>query len=504
MVFITPVLGLLSFFMVFYAYYYLLSANRYPPNLPRGPPQLPVVGNLHQLSLQKLYLRIAELCQKYSSNGLMGLRLGPSNYAVVISNGKTAHELLGKAIYSSRPPMLALEMVLPPPGDYHMVALPYGDKWRKEIKTAKDFLSESAMAKRAPINEAESTQLMHDLLVSPERFREHTTRFHGAVILTSSLIKRFFDVQDDWAIVTSPGFLPPYDIFPFLRYVPDILTPWRNWREKVQHVKQNQQALYHDLVAVVRERMAQGRSRDCFMQRLLEKQEKDGYTDTDLAYFGGVLMEGGSDTTRNAFETFLLAMVANPAVCEKAQAEVDGVYGDDRMPVAVHNENLPYLHACILETLRWRPIFPSGVPHATSKDDVYEGHFIPADSMVILDIWGIHHDPNEFKDPEVFDPKRFLLEPKTKFWTFGAGRRACPGQEMALRSLLLTAAKLLWCFDIRAESLHEMGTSIEAFQGDMLMGPKPFKASFQVRSERRRRIIEGEWAKADAYLKDFE
>lgn len=60
------------------------------------------------------------------------------------------------------------------------------------------------------------------------------------------------------------------------------------------------------------------------------------------------------------------------------------------------------------QTLRWRPSFPSGIPHATTEDDIYEGFFIPANTTVILDIWGIHHDADEFENPEVFDPARFL------------------------------------------------------------------------------------------------
>ncbi|KAI1747043.1 cytochrome P450 [Xylaria castorea] len=532
MAYITLVLGLLFCSTILYGLF-RLSSYRRPSNLPPGPPTLPFLGNLHQLPLQRLYLKITELCSKHSSHGLMGLQLGPNNNVVVISSWKTARDLLDRrgAIYSSRPPILAATMILPPPGDYHLALLQYGPKWRKERKTTMDFLNASELEKRSLINEAEATQLMYELLVTPERFQEHITRYHGAVLLASvfgtrakeladnTVIKRFFDVQEDWSDVMAPGFVPPYDIFPFLEYVPEFLTPWQGWKQKVYAVGQNQHAMYREMVARVRERMAQGRIRECFMQNLLDGQEKDGYSDIDIEYLGGVLMEAGSDTTRNTFKTFLLAMAAHPSLLKKAQEEVDGFFGSDKMPAEAHNAELPYLMACLLETLRWRPSFPSGIPHATTQDDTFEGFFIPANTTVILDIWGIHHDPNEFENPEVFDPTRFLRHlsgSKTssdkssisplgrQVWTFGAGRRVCPGQEMAMRSLLLTAAKVVWCFDVEAISLHEIDTSINAFHGDMLMGPKPFQARFRVRGEHRRRIIESEWEKADAYLKAFE
>ncbi|TGJ80841.1 hypothetical protein E0Z10_g7912 [Xylaria hypoxylon] len=532
MALITLVVGPLSFILILYSCIRLFSTRR-PQNFPPGPPTLAILGNLHQLPRQKGYLKLAELCWKYSSNGLMGLQLGPSTHAVVINSWKAARDLLDQrgAIYSSRPTVLGVTIVMPPPGDYHLAFLQYGPKWRRERKTAMEFLKKSESEKRIPIDEAEACQLMYELLVEPERFQEHVLRYHGAIIMASafgtrakeyvdnSLVKRFFDGQDDWAEILAPGFIPPYDILPFLKVVPEFLTPWRGWREKVESVGRNQHAVYRDLLAGVRERMAQGRGRDCFMKDMLRSQEKDGYSDIDLEYIGGVLMEGGSDTTANAFETFLLAMAAYPSILKTAQQEVDGFYGSDKMPSETNEEELPFLTACFLEILRWRPSLPSGIPHATTQDDTYEGLFIPANTAVLVNIWGINHDPEEFENPEVFDPTRFLRHPSGSkrsqgeysntplgrpVWTFGGGRRVCVGQHMAQKSLLLTMAKVVWCFDIEAVSAGAVDTSVDAFHGGLLMGPKPWQASFRVRGEDRKSIIEREWEKADAYLKGFE
>ncbi len=171
------------------------------------------------------------------------------------------------------------------------------------------------------------------------------------------------------------------------------------------------------------------------------------------------------------------------------------------------------------QILRWRPSLPSGIPHATTQDDIYEGFFIPANTAVLTNIWGINHDPEEFDNPEVFDPTRFLRHPRGSktsggessntlsgrpVWTFGGGRRVCVGQDMAMQSLLLAMAKVVWCFDTEAASPEGVDTGINAFHGGMLLGPNPFKARFRVRGEDRKCIIEREWEKADTYLKGFE
>ncbi|KAI0114398.1 cytochrome P450 [Nemania sp. FL0031] len=531
MAYVTIVLGLLPSIIILYHCVRVLSIRR-PPNFPPCPPTLPVLGNLHQLSPESGYKKLAELCWRYSSRGLMGLQLGPSTHAVVINNLKVANDLIDQrgAIYSSRP-LTHSTMTMPPPGDYHLALIEYGPKWRKERKTFMEFLKESELDSRTPIDEAESSQLMYELLVEPDRFREHILRYHGALLSApifgmrgkdfahGSLMRRFFDLMGDWSLITTPNFIPPFDIFPFLKFVPDFVTPWRGWKQKVRSVGKIQHALYREFVTGPREALARGGNRECFMLDLLRKQEKEGYSDVDIDYIAGVFMEGGAETTASAFSTFILIMAAFPAILKKAQEEVDKVYGNNKMPMRTSDTELPYLRACMLEVLRWRPSIPTGIPHATTHDDVYEGFFIPANTMVILNVWGINHDPEEFDHPEIFDPTRFLRHPtgskasldqstdshsRRLVWTFGAGRRVCPGQYMAQRNLLLTMAKVVWCFDIEAVSPAGLDTSLKAFDDGMAMRPKPFRARFRVRGENRKQIIEREWEKADAYLKQFE
>ena len=86
-----------------------------------------------------------------------------------------------------------------------------------------------------------------------------------------------------------------------------------------------------------------------------------------------------------------LALTAYPAVLARAQAEVDRVVGRSRWPTFADQPKLPYVGALVREVCRWRPVAPLSVPHASTRDDVYDGWFIPKGTTVISAIWCVTH-----------------------------------------------------------------------------------------------------------------
>jgi cytochrome P450 len=161
-------------------------------------------------------------------------------------------------------------------------------------------------------------------------------------------------------------------------------------------------------------------------------------------------MEAGSDTTSSTLLSFLLAMIKHPETLKKAQDDVDNICGASRSPTSDDIHDLPYLRACMDETLRWRPVAAGGIPHMLTQDDTYEGYFLPKGTMLLANTWAIHRDEDEYARPDEFIPERFL---NNKFGTknpigdtpedhrrgtygFGAGRRVCPGQRLAENSLV--------------------------------------------------------------------
>lgn len=91
--------------------------------------------------------------------------------------------------------------------------------------------------------------------------------------------------------------------------------------------------------------------------------------------------------TVSSVACFYLAMMLYPEVQRKAQEEIDRVIGKGRLPGPADREQLPYVEAVVKETLRWHPVAPMGLPHASTEDDVYQGYFIPKNSLLFANVW---------------------------------------------------------------------------------------------------------------------
>ncbi|PSR81343.1 hypothetical protein PHLCEN_2v6422, partial [Hermanssonia centrifuga] len=145
-------------------------------------------------------------------------------------------------------------------------------------------------------------------------------------------------------------------------------------------------------------------------------------------------------------------MALYPDVQSKAQAEIDGVIGKERVISLQDRPRLPYVCALIQELKRWHVVVPLGVARRTSQDDSYKGFHIPADTMVLPNIWGLSQS---WSDPATFDPERFLNNPDAgdpSDYIFGFGRRICPGKHLAENSIFVYVSNILANFTIAPPS----------------------------------------------------
>nr|XP_043620979.1 cytochrome P450 81Q32-like [Erigeron canadensis] len=147
----------------------------------------------------------------------------------------------------------------------------------------------------------------------------------------------------------------------------------------------------------------------------------------------------------------LALLLNNPSALKKAQEEIDTVVGTERFLEESDLSNLPYLGCVVKETMRLYPIVPTLQPHESSEDCVVQGYNIPKGTVLIVNQWGIHHDPNLWSDPESFKPERFegteSTTPKLKFMPFSSGLRMCAGYALAVPVVGLAIGLVIQSFD---------------------------------------------------------
>lgn len=157
----------------------------------------------------------------------------------------------------------------------------------------------------------------------------------------------------------------------------------------------------------------------------------------------------------------------HPDIQKRAQEEVDSVVlRECRLPTVNDRSSMPYVDAVLQEVLRWAPPAPMGLFHSTSTDDEYSGFFIPAKTTIIANIWAMMHDPEQYPDPFVFNPNRFLTnghaspQRDPRQLVFGFGRRSCPGQHVAEASMFIQMTTTLAALEI-SKAVNSEGQMIE-------------------------------------------
>ncbi|KAL1805879.1 hypothetical protein ACET3Z_028947 [Daucus carota] len=166
------------------------------------------------------------------------------------------------------------------------------------------------------------------------------------------------------------------------------------------------------------------------------------------------LFFGGTDTTANTIVWMMTSLIKNPKAMRRAQEEVRNVmHGKEIISEEdIQNAKLPYVEAVIKEALRMYPVIAI-IPRESLDKEVINGYEIKPNTIVYVNLLAIHRDPQLWENPDEFLPERFLdndIQYKGQdfeYIPFGAGRRICPGMNMAIVTLELVVSNLLYCFD---------------------------------------------------------
>ncbi|KAL0094797.1 hypothetical protein F4703DRAFT_1820723 [Phycomyces blakesleeanus] len=185
-------------------------------------------------------------------------------------------------------------------------------------------------------------------------------------------------------------------------------------------------------------------------------KEESGLDDTDILVMISDLMSAGGDTTSVSLHWLLAILSRYPDVQKKMGEEIDTfISKNNRTPLYSDRDELPYTVATLRENLRFRSPTTFGIPHYTSTDVEACGYFIPADTVLISSMHAMHMNPDVYDEPEKFKPERFLGDSRTwsasnngsieerDNYSFGWGRRVCPGIHFAEVEIFDTAVNIL-------------------------------------------------------------
>ncbi|XP_020189218.1 flavonoid 3',5'-hydroxylase 1-like [Aegilops tauschii subsp. strangulata] len=217
---------------------------------------------------------------------------------------------------------------------------------------------------------------------------------------------------------------------------------------------------------------------------------EDGVTDLNIKALLNNLFTAGTDTSSSTIEWALAEMLANPAILRRAQAEMDGVVGRDRLLQESDIPHLPYLRAICKETFRLHPSTPLSLPRLSTEPCTVQGYHIPEGTRLLVNIWAIGRDPAVWAEPARFDPGRFTTEEGSKveplgshfeLIPFGAGRRICAGARMGVTLVHHMLGALVHAFDWEVPEGGGMDMDMDEDFGLALQKKVPLRAVLRPR-----------------------
>ncbi|KAJ3553128.1 hypothetical protein NM688_g3784 [Phlebia brevispora] len=445
-----------------------LYAQRRNSRLPPGPKGIPFVGNIFDIPKTYEWKRYREWSRQYNSDlihlNLMGTPM------VILHTVQAANDLFEKrsALYSDRQSgVMANDLI---GWDFLMGFMRYGTRWRDSRRAFHQHFTAHAVTAYYPTVEKGSRKLLVRLLEDPENFLPHIRHMTGELIMRLVYGIDVLPKDDPYISITETalqslisGNAGAYLVKHIPAWFPGagfkrLALAWRKDVRKMVDMPYN----------AVRQSLAKGEAIPSMLSQQLSKLEgnrDNAYEESVFRSAAASAYTGGADTTVSSLGTFILAMLFHPEVQKRAQAELDRVVGQDRLPTFDDEQSLPYISAIVKEVLR-----------------------------------AMLHDESKYPQPEQFQPERYLnsdgtIDPRApdpSEAAFGFGRRICPGRHLARASVWMTVACTLATFDIE-KTVDKSGRIVEPridYTPGLISYPVPFKCAFKVRSEKAEKLIQ--------------
>ncbi|KAJ7432401.1 cytochrome P450 [Mycena latifolia] len=422
---------------------------------------------------------------------------------VVISDAKIARDLLitQGAIFSGRKDYFMKNQTIL--ARRAITASGYNEKWRHHRRIAMQLLTPKAIRSYTDVFDYEASILVRSFYRESERGRvaldpaSHAGRYALNNMLTISfgtrtnsagdlLVEKALELAMEFMDLTGP-WSNAIDFITPLQWIPSKM------RSRGRNLHASLIEVYGAMYQKVKARIADDEVvPECLVKTLIETADKEKLDWEDTCMLAAVFTLGGVHSTSGIIQWFLALIPSHPEVQARAHEELDRVIGRDHWPNTEDEARLPYIRAIIKEVQRVHAPFWMATPHCSTEDYEYNGMFIPKNTVVVLNCFTLHHNEERYPDSHVFNPDRYMNDHLScaesaklsnvmdrDHWTFGAGRRFCPGVVVAERELWLAISRILWTFTVT--SLPSEPISLEEYEGMSGRTPLPFKVQFTPR-----------------------
>lgn len=187
-----------------------------------------------------------------------------------------------------------------------------------------------------------------------------------------------------------------------------------------------------------------------------EKQLRDEVT---------TIFMGGHETTAQTLSWIFYQLAKEKQISKKVADEAENVLKEN-LPRLEHMPQLVYTKQVIQEGLRRYPSIIALVRIPNQADIIY-GIKIPNSSNVLISIYGMHHHPDYWENPEIFNPENFnALSEQNRapyvFLPFGGGPRLCIGNSFAMLVMQVVVSRLIknFEFDLPEGYIPQIETNI--------------------------------------------
>lgn len=245
----------------------------------------------------------------------------------------------------------------------------------------------------------------------------------------------------------------PYSWYPTINRIADLIPFYR----RMGKLGRDWDGIPLELANRRLDRHRAGEKLDDFFTALME--DKNGHPNNlewgEIVAEVSIMMNAGSATTAIALTNVLHQLLRSPDAMQKVQTELDHALSDDEeedigQGVVAYDrvKHLPYLRACLDESLRLLPPTPQGLGRETPVDGSYIlGQFIPGGVSVSMSALVAHRCEKVYPEADSYIPERWLGEKGKElqpfFLTFSAGARGCIGRNISYLEQTVVLASIL-------------------------------------------------------------